>query len=536
MASALPVDTWRSAFHRAIASAWARFGGDSRAGTWYWPHVVSALPVRPVVLRVVTANILTILALLAGSLVLDAFVRPRAAAGMLRSRAGMALHCLIVLAVFGLFLAISGDVAAAALIAVAGVGLFTTVSNAKRAVLGEPLVFTDLALVGAVFRHPQFYLSALKPGQKAVLVLAAPVIPALLWWVFAPSLVAHLTGLGLLLSGSWLIRYAVRLPPWSRLGCEPDVGADVERHGLLATLVLHHGRWRETRDPAPCAPLQARPRLGELAVVIQCESFADPVEIFGDAALGLPGLDAARAQAWQWGNLQVSGFGAYTMRTEYGVLFGRSEEALGFRRFDPFLTALGEVSFALPSRLAAAGWRSLFLHPHDMRFYNREEIMQAAGFAELVGEDRFSPPAPDEGRYVTDAAMTAEIVSLAQKAVDATLIYAVTIENHGPWEARAGAGSLTDGYMRLVRNSDAMLAALCDELAKLKRRATLVFFGDHRPSIPGVSMPGKARHTPYVILRFDAEGRILRGEGRRVDLAPAQLHHAVLDALTDPEA
>lgn len=488
------------------------------------------------VLRVVAAKFLTILALLAGSLILDSFVRPRAAARLLRSPAGMALHCLIVIAVFGLLLTISGDVPAAAIIALAAVALFIMVSNAKRAVLGEPLVFTDLALVGAVFHHPQFYLSALKLGQKAALVLAAPVIPALLWWVFVPSLVSHLAGLALLLTGPWLVRRAVRLSPWSHLAQTPDVEADVQRHGLFATLVLYHARWRETCDPAPCAPVSARPRLGELAVVIQCESFADPVEIFGDAALGLPGLDAARAQAWRWGDLQVSGFGAYTMRTEYGVLFGRSEEALGFRRFDPFLTALGEASFALPTRLAAAGWRSLFLHPHDMRFYNREEIMRAAGFAELVGEYRFSPPAPGQGRYVTDAAMTVEIVSLAQQAVDATLIYAVTIENHGPWEARAEAGSLNDGYLRLVRNSDEMLATLCDELAKLKRPATLVFFGDHRPSIPGVSMPGEARHTPYVILRYDAEGRIVRGDGRRVDLAPAQLHQVVLGALTDPEA
>lgn len=483
-----------------------------------------------------TANILTIMALLAGSLILDAFVRPRAAAGLLRSQAGMVLHCLIVVAVFGLFLAISGDVPAAAFIALAAVALFTMVSNAKRAVLGEPLVFTDLALVGAVFRHPQFYLSALKPGQKTALMLAVPLVPALLWYVFLPSLTAHLAGLALALAGPWLIRRAVLRSPWSRLACTPDVEADVQRHGLLATLALHHARWRETRDPAACTPMQTRPRDGELAVVIQCESFADPLELFGDPALELPGLKAARALAWQWGDLLVSGFGAYTMRTEYGVLFGRSEEDLGFRRFDPFLTALGEASFALPSRLAAAGWRSLFLHPHDMRFYNREEIMLAAGFAELVGEDRFAPPTPDEGRYVTDATMTAEIVSLARQAQDPTLIYAVTIENHGPWEARANAGSLTEGYMRLVRNSDAMLTGLCDELAKLKRPATLVFFGDHRPSIPGASMPGKARHTPYVILRFDAEGRIVRGEGTRVDLTPAQLHHALLGAITDPEA
>jgi hypothetical protein len=71
-------------------------------------------------------------------------------------------------------------------------------------------------------------------------------------------------------------------------------------------------------------------------------------------------------------------------------------------------------------------------------------------------------------------------------------------------------------------------------LAALKRPATLVFFGDHRPSIPGVSVPGGARHTPYVILRFDPKGQIVSGEGQRVDRTPAQLHHALLGLLSGP--
>ncbi|KPF90555.1 capsular biosynthesis protein [Novosphingobium sp. AAP83] len=475
------------------------------------------------------------LALLALSLLLDACVRPRAGRGGLlpgRNSAGMWLHSLVIAIVFGFILAVCGHVPASAALALALMALFMMVSNAKRAMLGEPLVFSDLALVGAIFKHPQFYLSALTRSQKALLVMAAPVVPALVWWLFVPSWQAHLAGLGLALAGALLIRLSLKLPAIERLAREPDLEGDVARYGLLATLILYRRRWRETRDPVPVMAAQTLPHPQELAIAIQCESFADPVEIFGDPALSLPGLAAAREQAWQWGDLLVDGFGAYTMRTEYGVLFGRSEAELGFRRFDPYLTARGEGSYALPARLLAAGWRSLFVHPHDLRFYNRDEIMHAGGFAGLVGEERFAPPAPDEGRYVTDKAMAIEILDLAAKAAVPTLVFAVTIENHGPWEPHASAGSLTDGYMRLVRNSDAMLLTLRDGLAALGRPATLVFYGDHRPSIPGVSVPGAARHTPYVILRFDAGGQIVPGEGQRVDLTPAQLHHAVLGLIS----
>lgn len=453
-----------------------------------------------------------------------------------RSSFGMWLHVLMMSAVLGLVLTITGNFQASALLAVALMALFMMVSNAKHAMLGEPLVFSDLALIGAIFKHPQFYFSALTRSQKALLLIAAPVVPGIMWLSFVPSLRAHFTGFVLFVGSAVWIRLSVARPKRENLAKADDVEGDVLRHGLLATLIMHRARWRETLDPSICEPLQTLPHPRELAVVIQCESFADPVGIFGDPRLTLPGLSAARTQAWQWGDLLVSGFGAYTMRTEYGVLFGRSEAELGFRRFDPYLTAQGEGSYALPSRLKAAGWRSAFVHPHDMRFYNREAILRAGGFDELVGETCFSKPAPGEGRYVTDKAVAAHILERAAKAELPTLIYAVTIENHGPWEGGNTKHSLIDGYMRLVRNSDAMLITLKDQMAELGKPATLVFFGDHRPSIPGVSMPGGARHTPYVILRFNEAGEIVRGQGRRVDLAPAELHHTLLGLFSVPMA
>ncbi len=490
----------------------------------------------------VTGTFLLFPGLVAASLVLDGLVRPRRdgdARWPLRSAAGMVLHMLLVASGLGLFLAICGNPLASAILTLALVALFTVVSNAKHTMLGEPLVFTDLVLVGAVLRHPQFYLSALSPVQKGALVVSGPVLLALFAWLFVGDLGAHLAG-ALLLGGSLLLlRLVLAVPPWNGLAPVPDLDGDVRRHGLLATLLLYWLRWRATADPAPrtspeavAAMTAARP---PLAVIVQCESFADPVELFGDAALELPGLARARADAWQWGNLNVSGFGAYTMRTEYGLIFGRDEEELGFRRFDPFLTATGEASHALPARLA---WRSLFLHPHDLRFYNRHRIMPAAGFAEMVGEEHFAPPSAGEGRYVTDAAMAGTIGDLARDSAGPTLLYAVTIENHGPWAPEDGPGprDLVSSYLRLVRNSDAMLTALLDTLGGLGRPAVLVFFGDHRPSIPGVTTPGPVRHTPYVIVRLDASGAVEAGERRRVDLTPAQLHHAIHDLLATPPA
>jgi hypothetical protein len=463
--------------------------------------------------------------MLAASLLADRLVRPRG----WRSLAGYGLQILLLLALACAMLALSGSVIVTVLISVGLATALVLISNTKMAVLGEPLLFSDLVLVGAVFRHPQFYLLALKRWQLAALVLGGIGLLALMAWRFVPDPLPHLIGLAGLALALLLLRISLALPPWRRLAPRPDALADVAAHGLTATVLLHWQRWRSTADPAAPPAIAAGSTTAELVVVVQCESFADPVELFADQGLALPGLAAARQAATLHGRLLVSGFGAYTMRTEYGVLFGRDEDALGFRRFDPYLTATREAGHALPARLTPAGWHSLFLHPHDLRFYARDRILAAAGFAELVGPEAFAPPAV--GRYVSDAAIADMIMARAQAARGPSLIHAVTIENHGPWPAdRAGAhGRQSSAYLALVARGDAMLARLMAGIAALRRPAVLLFYGDHRPSIPGAVTPGGDRHTPYVLLRFDADGAIVPGNQR--DLTPAQLHHALLAAI-----
>lgn len=483
---------------------------------------------------------LILAALLVGAALLDRLVYPRPEAGFRpfgRSMVGLWLLAWLMTALFGLFLACCGNFPLSAGLALASLALLVLVSNAKHAMLGEPLLFSDLALIGAIFRHPQFYLSAISAGQRAAAGVVAIILLALLAWLFVPAWEAHLAGMLFLLGGLAMLAMTMRSGRVRGLADTPEIHADLRRHGLLPTLLLYWLRWRQSNDPPACAEVdrhlpstdQAAP---ELLVVVQCESFADPAELFDGLNVTLPGLSRARDIALQWGQLKVSGFGAYTMRTEYGVLFGRGEDALGFRRYDPFLTALGEASYALPARLKEAGWRSLFVHPHDMRFYSRDQIMPAGGFAELIGEEHFAPVAAGAGRYVTDASMAEQIVLLAREAIEPCLIYAVTIENHGPWAPDMPSGSdLVSSYLRLVRNSDAMLTRLQEQLALLKRPALLAFFGDHRPSIPGATSPDGGRHTPYVVMRLNDAGEIVRGGNRRVDLTPAELHHAMLELI-----
>ncbi len=479
----------------------------------------------------------SLLVTMAISVLLDRAVRPRLTRR--RSWPGLALHLSVTTGLFGLFLAISGNMPVAGALAVALLLLFVIASNAKYAMLGEPLLFSDLALFAALVRHPSFYLTALSTRQKAGAAIVAAGLLLALAWLFVPHLLPHLVGVGLLLAAAGAILALLGGGACATLARTPDMPADLAKHGLAASLLLYWLRWRETPDP-PASPTLAAgegepvadPEPPELILVVQCESFADPVELTGDGELALPGLARARTMAWQWGDLAVSGFGAYTMRTEFGVLFGRSEAALGFRRYDPFLTARGEASYALSARLGAWGYRSLFVHPHDLRFYGRDRLMPAIGFDRLVGEESFPPVAPGNGRYVNDRTLGASLGTLIDAATGPTFIYAVTMENHGPWmkERVSGSPGGLDAYLHHVRSSDGMLTDLIDHLARTGRPALLVFFGDHRPSIPGVTEPTPVRHTPYVMLRFSSDGKIIPNDDGRVNLTPDELHHAILHA------
>ncbi len=463
---------------------------------------------------------------------LDRLAAP--ARGWRRSMASLPPRQLGVMLLFGLGLGLTGNIAIAAMMPVLLALGCVTASNAKYRLLGEPLIFTDFLVVTDMLRAPGFYLNAV-PTAAWVLV---PLVAVGLGWLILEGLTldasTQAAGVALVaVCGGGLIG----LPnsgPYRRLVTVPDLGRDVRRHGLFTTMLLHGMRWRAQRDPPPC--IRPGPSVFtevELVVVVQCESFTDPADYGGHDPL--PGLAGARSRAALWGRLDVSGFGAYTMRTEYGVLFGRSETQLGFRCFNPFLTASGERSYALPIRLRPRFSRAVFLHPHDLRFYQRDRLMPSIGFDTILGPEAFpgqgarEPAGRAQGPHVADAVMGALLAAEIDAADQPTLLYAVTMENHGPWTTARleGCDSPLGAYHHHLRNSDTMLQKLIDHLDAHGRPALLAFFGDHRPAIPGSIEHGQERHTPFVLLRFPRDASNPAAEG--CDLSPAELHHAILD-------
>jgi len=193
------------------------------------------------------------------------------------------------------------------------------------------------------------------------------------------------------------------------------------------------------------------------------------------------------------------------------------------------------------------GYRTLFMHPGDAWFYNRENVYRWLGAGEeLFADDMDSPEY--KGRWVTDAYMAGQIERQFEDTVAAgkTLCsVTVTIQNHMSYTAdKYGAGyvfppvptdadlsdearTLLSVYMEGVRDADAMLGELTDYFSASGEPVVLVFWGDHLPYLGddqlcyrelglgltpedgGTESYLRSYETPYVIWCNDAAAKTL---------------------------
>lgn len=478
--------------------------------------------------------VLNLVLLVVISAVIDSCVNPCRA---LRRITG--LHTCAVLITCGIFLTILGSLYAACIATLVVFVALVTISNLKFRMLAEPLVFTDIVVAQSFLRYPQFYLAAIPFWLK---VVAPPAVAGMVWcgWMlFSMALMPHVFGGVIIVAGCSGLKMRQFWLLHGKLMTKPDLIHDVRLYGLVSTLIVYTWRWQRSTAPDPVLPLSVSNRSGKaapLVVVIQCESFADPSCIaplrdFPELS-GLTRLENTPGVIR--GDLHVSGFGAYTMRTEFGVLFGQSEEELGFRRYDPFLTAMDSVSHALPNVLSEFYESRVFIHPHDLQFYGRKQLLPAMGFTEIIGAECFGR-ADLVGPYVGDERLGRLLSDRICRSRTPELIYTVTMENHGPWDAARmnKADALETWYQHAV-NSDLMLNALDIALHDSKREAYLVFFGDHRPSIPGFFKPMAEKSTPFIVRPYNTEDAVPWSSGGSI--LPCDLYKYVCDVVCRPQA
>ena len=427
------------------------------------------------------------------------------------------VRSLVLTVIYGFCLGLTDRPVTALILGLAMVGVFVASSRAKEQLLGEPLVFLDLQFVGQILRHPRlYYAQLLLAPRNAVIGLA--ILLALAGLLFALATMEKPLEVRMpllwklfLLSGPlllWALPRQKSIARWIQ-SFLPEPSAELRpqiattRWGIFVPMIAHYSRWiAEKHKPLGVRPLhlpRANADLLPHVLAVQCESFIDPARIFRHAP-DLPSFRAAKHDAAAQGPLDVPCGGAYTMRTEFSFLTGISPEALGCDRFNPYARAERREYPSLAKTLKAAGYETDFVHPHDLHFFRRDAVMPALGFDRLHGADEFRT-APRCGPHVSDAAVAGYLGQLLEESNEPRFVFAVTMENHGPWFPGRfpGCSSARDAYLQHLVNSDRMLGMLTGLASCLDRPLVLCWYGDHSPILNYDIAHERPPHTDYLI-------------------------------------
>ncbi|HEX6443005.1 MAG TPA: LTA synthase family protein [Stellaceae bacterium] len=492
----------------------------------------------------------------AGLVALGWLLPRRVARARLRAVPALALDVApFALGVGLLLLATARPLFAGLLAAALGSGL-ALADQVMRDTLREPVVFSEMSELPQVFTHPHLYLPFAGPGLViggaagavalglALLLLEPPV------WTPEPGVALLLAAVAL--AAGWLMSRQPLLGTLGaflrRLAPTGEPFADAERLGPLGMLLTHTIVARSERARRRAA--LGAPAIGRRdcdrdvpVVLVQCESFFDVRRISpslpGDL---LPGVDACMATGAMSGRLEVPGWGANTMRTEFAVLTGIPEGELGYDRFNPYYALARSPVTSQVWRLRQAGYRTICLHPFDRRFFRRDLAMPALGFEQFLGRETLGgsrrPP------YYSDPDLARDILRLIDAEGPRTFLFAITMANHGPWldtgrpidpviaglfdRAHVPQRAALLRYLDGLRRSDEMLQILMTGLEQSRSPAILGFYGDHLPSLSqayahfGFDEP----HSDYLIWPGEKGVAPLR-----CDLPAHRLGAVIVDAL-----
>ena len=451
------------------------------------------------------------LATLLLSVTLDILAMPKVSAWHQRTARSILLHMATMTWLFILFLSLWGRAWFAMICAVGLLGLLVAVSNAKFKALREPVVFSDLALFAQSIRHPRLYFPYLSWLLLAAVVPAVGLL-ALAFW-FDPEIAPLPSGiLGLL----WLALFPLQI--WLAKGMNVTLAPaeDQAKHGfftVFVTYLLNGLSLREIRHvktqfaASPYANIgiraskkSSRQKIDQPDVlVIQSESFFDirKTGLWIEPSV-MQHFDALKRAGISSGALSVPAWGANTMRTEHAFLSGLPNSALRYGSFYPYAFVTKTTS-AMPYAFKALGYRCTAVHPYPADFFLRHKVFPRLGFDEFADEAHFLDAAHD-GPYVSDKAVTDWLIGRLERLSDQPqLIFAITMENHGPLHLEKSTsleadlfyrcpdgqaiGDLTV-YLRHLSNANKMLGRLQEFLAQRQRKTLLCFYGDH---VPGMS-------------------------------------------------
>ncbi|MFZ7943808.1 sulfatase-like hydrolase/transferase [Neobacillus sp. 19] len=234
-------------------------------------------------------------------------------------------------------------------------------------------------------------------------------------------------------------------------------------------------------------------------IMIMSEAFWDPtvmtnVEFNKDP---LPFFHKLQAEQ-SGGKVTVPVFGGSTVNTEFEVLTGVSTQFLPAGSI-PYLNYVTKPIPALPNIFRNNGYETTGIHTFHHWFYQRSAVYEKLGFDRFESLEYIPNPVPD-GNFIHDQTITDEILRKLNLGGKPNFIFAVTTQNHGPYQTEgkkpyanmevnlkngksfsADAKNILEVYSDNLTEIDKQLERLITELEKSNQKTIVVFWGDHLP-------------------------------------------------------
>ncbi|MEO6966913.1 MAG: LTA synthase family protein [Rhodanobacteraceae bacterium] len=414
------------------------------------------------------------------------------------------------------------------LIALGAEALLFRVNALKEINLASPLVPADFRMLGQLRQGGAHLLGGYAHvGVWLIPAAVAALIALIALWRHEPPVMPRnhwqRTGLGLCAVAA-LLSLCAGWPAWrvvysqTALGFEPwSAKHTAQRAGLIGMLALYRLDFADQSmridaraahallaDTAPAVRSRMiavsdgqRPDI----VIVQSESFFDPGRMRGYAPYQFIPNFARLAQDGEFGPLHVPTFGGGTIRTEFEVLTGLPLRYFPQVQF-PYLQIDAKKIPGLARVLAAHGYTTLAIHDNDPGFWNRASALKRLGFQRFIAIDGFPKNPPLDGRYVSDRALTDEILAQLRDSGPPQLLFAISMEAHGPYDGDTGnidlarrgaipvppgvngvAKTMLQNYLYHLRHADAQLGRLAAALTHRSRPTLLLFYGDHLPAL-----------------------------------------------------
>lgn len=484
---------------------------------------------------------------------LEELARPRAVGWHQRPWRVAVLHLAASTGLLVFFLFVTSHREFSVVCAIGIVGLLVVVSNAKFKALREPLVFSDLALFAQSLFHPRMYFPFFSWPQVAVLLLGSA---ALLSVLRLDSPID--AGARSFLAVAWLLLFWLQLRLVRGIRLSLQLTQDQTALGFFSTFVLYmlrglSGAEIQALKAQFAAAPYVNPRQDQTrqflsgsstplpdVVVVQSESFFD-VRRAGICLMPgvLSGYDAVKQAALYSGELKVPAWGANTMRTEHAFLTGLANDSLRFGKYYPYLFITHDVP-ALPRAFHEKGYLTSAVHPYASKFFSRHKVFPRLGFDALHADESFVGAAKC-GAFVADEAVGDWLIQeLKESSHKPRLLFAITMENHGPLHLEAADPGeaqsyymFPDGqdiddltvYMRHLRNAEKMLLRLTDYLSTREHPTVVCFYGDHVPGMGTVydALGSAPENTDFLIWCNPAATGTLGGLAPARQTSPDQL-------------